>query len=325
MSTQLETETETGVVGSSAVVESSGVAEKKAMRPKSWKPESYPKPAITVYRLFCEKYKLVAEEKGTKVTRTDMNSAWNSMSVEERKEKFADCYECAAKDKERFKREQTEWEENPANRDELARMREGKESRKRARKPGLTIAGTKVASGDEAPRKESPATAKSKKKKKVKRSDVPKRGRSAYNFFMAAKSKEFEGGVGQRSGPISALWKSLTDEERKPFLDLAATDKERYAREVKLFEQNQLCSMITVVRTPVEEPSRDAKSYIVNRAHLTESEVSIFDTLNRRFLDDTEEDERNLLSKIESTRSFAMNEDTLFQSGQVQTVFVKRD
>ena len=43
--------------------------------------------------------------------------------------------------------------------------------------------------------------------------------------------------MSERGKKISEMWKSLTPEEKKPIEEAALADKERYARELKEFNQ----------------------------------------------------------------------------------------
>lgn len=81
--------------------------------------------------------------------------------------------------------------------------------------------------------KNSPGKA-TKRKRKEKDPNAPKRPTSAYFYFVAdARKKNEKAGikiskVAQWTKEISEKWRELTDEEKLPFSKLAATDKARY-------------------------------------------------------------------------------------------------
>lgn len=61
-------------------------------------------------------------------------------------------------------------------------------------------------------------------------------------FFQAAKRVELKAenpeiSFGDMSKKIGELWKACTDEEKKPFEDQAAEDKERYSRETEAYNK----------------------------------------------------------------------------------------
>ncbi|KAL2262850.1 hypothetical protein VTK26DRAFT_9237 [Humicola hyalothermophila] len=64
---------------------------------------------------------------------------------------------------------------------------------------------------------------------------IPKAATPAFNFFIKTRyqSQEFAHERGSQVLPkLAAEWKSLSAEERKPFEDMAALDKERYEKEI---------------------------------------------------------------------------------------------
>jgi len=78
-----------------------------------------------------------------------------------------------------------------------------------------------------------------KKKKKAKKPERtgPKKGLSAYMFFCKAKRKEVAAANPDLKAvdilkKMGAIWNAFSDEEKKPYNDLAAQDKERYQREL---------------------------------------------------------------------------------------------
>ncbi len=76
------------------------------------------------------------------------------------------------------------------------------------------------------------------KRNRFKKPDQPMNVRSAYNYFVKHRvdgNREFlhsSGGfVGVQSSKIAAEWKSLSETERKPFIDAMNKDRERFKRE----------------------------------------------------------------------------------------------
>tara|TARA_B100000795_G_scaffold248799_2_gene215855 strand:+ start:4178 stop:4633 length:456 start_codon:yes stop_codon:yes gene_type:complete len=93
------------------------------------------------------------------------------------------------------------------------------------------------------------------KMKAFKDPNKPKRARSAYFYFCddersgvitkhrtAAKKKEKKGGdgkinMGDVAKEVAEIWKKVTEDEKKKYLDLAETDKERYATAMSVFNE----------------------------------------------------------------------------------------
>ncbi|ORX55759.1 hypothetical protein DM01DRAFT_1321099 [Hesseltinella vesiculosa] len=78
------------------------------------------------------------------------------------------------------------------------------------------------------------------KKKRNKYPTGPKHPMSGFLFFLGAirpqVAQQFPGStVGPISKEISSRWKSMTDEQRAPWLQKAADDKARYAREIQAY------------------------------------------------------------------------------------------
>jgi len=97
--------------------------------------------------------------------------------------------------------------------------------------------------------KRKPAEKKEKKSKKSdakpkrakKDKDAPKRGRSAYIYFCEetradVKASNPDIGFGEIAKEMADRWKSLSDDEKKPFVAKAERDKKRYEREKAAYE-----------------------------------------------------------------------------------------
>jgi len=90
-----------------------------------------------------------------------------------------------------------------------------------------------------APKKRAPAKKKRPAKKKVKKDpNAPKKATTAYQYFQSEirpKFKEKYEGIsfGEMSQKISAEWKRLSDEEKKPYAEKHLEDKKRYEKEMK--------------------------------------------------------------------------------------------
>jgi structure-specific recognition protein 1 len=85
-------------------------------------------------------------------------------------------------------------------------------------------------------------TLKKKKAKKVRDPNKPKRSKNAFMFFSAAKRAEIkESNPDMKSTDISKqlglLWKALSDDDKKPFELLAATEKEAYDKAMAAYKE----------------------------------------------------------------------------------------
>lgn len=91
-------------------------------------------------------------------------------------------------------------------------------------------------SDDEAPKKK-------KKKKKVRDPNLPKRPKTSFFFYMdvmrSQVAKEHpEMKVSERSKFLGGLWRNLTDEEKKPYVEANAIAKEKYKEAMIVYKQN---------------------------------------------------------------------------------------
>ncbi|KAL4969546.1 high-mobility group nucleosome-binding protein [Aspergillus stella-maris] len=85
------------------------------------------------------------------------------------------------------------------------------------------------------------APAKRETTRKKKDPNAPKRGLSAYMFFAndnREKVREENPGItfGQVGKMLGEKWKALSDKDRKPYEDKAATDKKRYEDEKAAYQ-----------------------------------------------------------------------------------------
>ena len=83
----------------------------------------------------------------------------------------------------------------------------------------------------------------SKKKKKKKAAGEPKRPTTAFFFYTASiraevTKKNPDKKVGELSKIYGQMWADLSDEDKKPFQDKNAVDKERYAKEMAEWKKN---------------------------------------------------------------------------------------
>ncbi|KAG0165867.1 Non-histone chromosomal protein 6 [Apophysomyces sp. BC1034] len=75
-----------------------------------------------------------------------------------------------------------------------------------------------------------------KKKKRAKDPNAPKRGLSAYMFFsqdnrQKVKEENQDATFGTIGKILGEKWKNMSDEEKKPYVEKAKVDKERYESE----------------------------------------------------------------------------------------------
>lgn len=82
---------------------------------------------------------------------------------------------------------------------------------------------------------------KGQKRKRVKDPNKPKRATTAYFYYLsserelAKKEGRESNRIAEFTKQISAKWRALSEDERKPFEDKAATDKARYQDQMKIF------------------------------------------------------------------------------------------
>jgi len=74
--------------------------------------------------------------------------------------------------------------------------------------------------------------------------NAPKRALSAYMFFSQdwrerIKTENPDAGFGEVGKLLGAKWKELDDDEKKPYVDLAANDKERAEREKAAYDNKE--------------------------------------------------------------------------------------
>jgi hypothetical protein len=85
-------------------------------------------------------------------------------------------------------------------------------------------------------------TQKKRKTKKKKDPNAPKRGMSGYMFFCKANRAAVKEGLpetatlGEIGKAMGLKWKDTSEEDRKPYEDEAAADKERYQTEMSSYE-----------------------------------------------------------------------------------------
>lgn len=83
-----------------------------------------------------------------------------------------------------------------------------------------------------------------KKKKKVKDPNAPKRPITAYFYFAAEKRPEIKEknpsfGITQIAALIGEQWRNLEDDDKCPYEEQAAQDKERYLRELSAYNKRK--------------------------------------------------------------------------------------
>ncbi|GJE99148.1 high mobility group box domain-containing protein [Phanerochaete sordida] len=95
---------------------------------------------------------------------------------------------------------------------------------------------TKSSRRKAAPKEKAPARGKAKKDK-----NAPKRALSAYMFFSQdwrerVKAENPDASFGEIGKLLGTKWKELDDEEKKPYAEQAARDKERAEQEKKDYD-----------------------------------------------------------------------------------------
>ncbi|KAL9188412.1 hypothetical protein ACHAXT_006790 [Thalassiosira profunda] len=80
-----------------------------------------------------------------------------------------------------------------------------------------------------------------KKKRKEKDPNAPKRNRTAWNYFLSGDARRLvreeqpDASLGEMTKALGMRFKALTPEEKAPFDELAAADKQRYEREMAAY------------------------------------------------------------------------------------------
>merc|ERR1719447_1117927 len=85
---------------------------------------------------------------------------------------------------------------------------------------------------------------KRKKKKKVKDPNAPKRPITAYFFFAADRRPEIRAenpgcSITEVASLIGEQWRKLDDEDKHPYEEKAAKDKDRYLRELTAYNKGK--------------------------------------------------------------------------------------
>lgn len=87
-------------------------------------------------------------------------------------------------------------------------------------------------------------SAKTKKRRKTKDPDAPKRPLGAYFYYfkaMNSKIKEENPEFIQKEvvAKIAADWKTLSDEQKQPYVEKSNLDKQRYIREKEAYDERK--------------------------------------------------------------------------------------
>jgi high mobility group protein B2 len=164
---------------------------------KEKKPEDYPKAALSAYFIFVNDNRDKVKEKNPDMKLTqvlsEVGSMWKALSESEK----ARYEKLAVEDKKRF---EADMEAYIANGGKVFK-RGGKSS-------------------------------KSGKSKKEKDPNVPKRAMSAYFFFAGEYRTKHPGTPAkQQMSEAGAAWGKMSEEEKKPYEELAAKDRQRYEAE----------------------------------------------------------------------------------------------
>ena len=90
----------------------------------------------------------------------------------------------------------------------------------------------------------------------------PKKGLTAYFCFMNATRQQVKienpgDKVGDIAKKLGAMWSSMGEEEKKPYQEMSAKDKERYQKEMEEFQQNKVEVAPIKVATPANDQVED--------------------------------------------------------------------
>jgi hypothetical protein len=196
----------------------------QAKEEKKLKDPNAPKKPKSAYIFFSMKNRqLIKDETGfTTISEIskELGSRWKQMEADEKKE-YVDM---EIQDKDRYLEEMEEYKRPPI--EELRKMSKEKPKRKT---PSKTRSKT---------RSKTPSKTPSKKSSSV------KKPRNAYIFYCQenrkiVKDEDPEKTTAEISKELGRMWKSLGDEEKERYIDMANEDKKRYKKEIGEKEEQE--------------------------------------------------------------------------------------
>jgi hypothetical protein len=195
---------------------------KKPAKKRKKKDPNAPKNATTAYNFFTQAKKKEFQEKHPDMKWNDIrkkiSQAWKDASEDDKKP-YQDMH---LKDKERFQKEKENYTKAESDSDSSSESESSSAEKK----------------------KKSKGKGKKKKAKKEKDPDAPRSKTNAYMYFQKDqrdKIKKESGlkGVPELAKKMGAIWREMTEAEKKPYTDLALKDKERYDREMEVYKKKK--------------------------------------------------------------------------------------
>eukprot|EP01123_Difflugia_compressa_P010408 TRINITY_DN379_c0_g1_i8.p1 TRINITY_DN379_c0_g1~~TRINITY_DN379_c0_g1_i8.p1 ORF type:complete len:221 (-),score=64.06 TRINITY_DN379_c0_g1_i8:257-919(-) len=194
---------------------------KKATKKKKKKDPNAPKKPATAYMFYSKEQRLVLQEKHKGIKFGDLSkkisASWKELTDEDKKPYVKQHEE----DKDRYNNEMENYQEPSASESSSDSDQSSEEEEKKKKKPAK------------------------KKQKKEKDPDQPKPKTNAYMYFQKDQreiiKKENPGlkSVPEIAKKIGAIWRSMSEDEKKPYVDQAEKDKERYDREMEEFKKKK--------------------------------------------------------------------------------------
>lgn len=287
------------------------------------RPDHQPKRAKTAYQNFKDTVTDEFKEKHPGVDSKELTrlirAHWDSLTDEERTEKYSQCMNFEKEERERFERETTEWERDYP--EEFKSWKERKSAGKRVRKTKSSE--TSESNSDSEDRK---SRRKTRRKKKAKRPGEPKRARTSYIYFTTDVRPKFREDYPDLKpteliSKMADAWRKLPAAKKQKYEEMSARDKERHEKEQASFELKDSVRLVQVTRVPVEDPNEDVTTYEVPLYRLEDAEAETFKTMNHRFVEDSE---RSLMEKITSGDSFGVSQESYFRPSEVMSVFWRK-
>lgn len=140
--------------------------------------------------------------------------------------------------------------------------------------------------------------------------DLPKRPTNAYLIFCEMEKERIKqeleeknpGATMELSKSLTEAWKNLEDEKRKPYYELYEEDRDRYQREMSVYNQKK----------QIEEELKDPKK-LHKKQKLDDNVVDDENTKIPKLETEEKKDEtsNSVLTSIETTNNIEMNDDNV--------------
>lgn len=215
---------------------------KKVKKVKSTKP----KKNKSAYIFFCTETRLKIKEKNPDMTPTEITSRlaeiWKGAKESEGCKKF---FEMAEQDKERYTKEMGTYVPTPEEVDAKAEKKAEKERVKVEKKAEKERIKAEKKAEKERMKAEKKAKKEEKRRKKALKDKKPKKAKTSYLLFCdkyraGLKEKYPEKEMKEITGMLAELWKKIKDTEKvNEFKQLALQDKERYLKEMEVYEKEE--------------------------------------------------------------------------------------